>query len=159
MTVTIDCSVEFNMEGIWAVVDIGGEYYWDPSVTLVDLCKKTVGFYSFESGELSPDGDIQVEWMREQLVDAIAYLDSIEKLKYIVYGTPVCGYCIQTKKLLEQQGIPFDYKDLGDVSSDEKDMLMKIAGKEFRTVPQIFKERKDGLQYVGGFTELKEELK
>jgi len=80
-------------------------------------------------------------------------------LKYVVYGTPACGFCIQAKRLLEQNEIQFDYIDLGDVTSDEQNMLMEVAGKVFRTVPQIFKERTDGLQYVGGFTELKEELK
>ena len=80
-------------------------------------------------------------------------------LKYIVYGTPACGFCIQAKRLLEREDIPFDYTDLGDVTEDEQKMLMEIAGKTFRTVPQIFKERTDGLHYVGGFTELKEELK
>lgn len=79
-------------------------------------------------------------------------------LKYVVYGTPGCGFCIQAKRLLEQKEIPFDYMDLRDVTTDEQHMLMEIAGKVFRTVPQIFKERTDGMYYVGGFTELKEEL-
>lgn len=79
-------------------------------------------------------------------------------LKYVVYGTPACGFCIQAKRLLEQKEINFDYIDLGDVTPEDQTKLMEVAGKAFRTVPQVFKERTDGLKYVGGFTELKEEL-
>lgn len=78
---------------------------------------------------------------------------------YIIYGTQSCGYCIQAKRILEQKGMDFSYVDLTDTTPGEQAKLMEIAGKPFRTVPQIFhKGFGNELKYVGGFTDLKAEL-
>ena len=78
---------------------------------------------------------------------------------YIIYGTQTCGYCTQAKQLLEQKGMDFSYVDLTETTPGEQAKLMEIAGKAFRTVPQIFhKGFGNELKYVGGFTDLKEEL-
>ena len=81
-------------------------------------------------------------------------------MKYEVYGTPVCGYCVQAKRLLTDRELQFEYHDLTTVDSAWKDELMEVAGQQFRTVPQIFTVDEDGQRsYVGGFTELNESLK
>ena len=80
-------------------------------------------------------------------------------MKYVVIGTPVCGYCRQAKAVLEQKGLDYKYVDLTEVAPAEQDRLMKIAGKEFRTVPQIFTVDNDDWGYVGGYTELAASLK
>ena len=78
---------------------------------------------------------------------------------FIIYGTPGCGFCIQAKRVLEQKEMDYDYVDLSDTTPGEQAKLMEIAGKPFRTVPQIFHRGFDSdptnLSYVGGFTELK----
>jgi len=80
-------------------------------------------------------------------------------MKYTIYSTPGCGYCIQAKRLLESKGIDFDYIDLSELDGADKAQLQEIAGIPFRTVPQIFKTNEDSqLEYVGGFTELRASL-
>lgn len=80
-------------------------------------------------------------------------------MKYEVYGTPVCGYCVQAKRLLEDRELNYRYFDLTDVDEAKQDKLMEIAGFQFRTVPQIFTVEDGERKYVGGYTELNESLK
>ena len=75
-------------------------------------------------------------------------------MKYIVIGTPVCGYCTQAKAVLERKELDYEYRCLTEVSPKEQDRLQDIAGKEFRTVPQIFVVEGETWCYVGGYTEL-----
>jgi|TARA_B110000908_G_scaffold29326_1_gene34568 glutaredoxin len=91
---------------------------------------------------------------------------------HIIYGTKTCGYCNQAKSLLRQNGLDFTYIDLSEVTEEDQDELMRIAGKQFRSVPQIFtKESSDRetwsyiepgnretWSYIGGFTELRDKL-
>jgi glutaredoxin len=66
---------------------------------------------------------------------------------------------INAKKLLEEKEIEYTYRDLGEVNTADVNALQKIAGAPFRTVPQIFKYKVGGgLDYIGGFTELKASL-
>ena len=83
---------------------------------------------------------------------------------FIIYGTPSCGYCIQAKRVLEAGEHDYSYVDLSDTTPGEQAKLMEIAGKPFRTVPQIFHKAGFGtdseqLEYVGGYTELQAMLK
>ena len=80
-------------------------------------------------------------------------------MKYIVVGTPVCGYCRQAKAVLEQNNLEYEYRCLSEVAPDEQDRLMEVAGQPFRTVPQIFTIENDHWGYVGGYTELVKSLK
>jgi len=87
---------------------------------------------------------------------------------HIIYGTKTCGYCHQAKSILRQNGLNFEYVDLSEVTEEEQDELMKIAGEQFRSVPQIFtketnefwagRHSKINWKYIGGFTELKDAL-
>ena len=70
-------------------------------------------------------------------------------MKYIVIGTPVCGYCTQAKAVLERKELDYEYRCLTEVSPREQDRLQDIAGKEYRTVPQIFVvEKRSGVTLV-----------
>lgn len=66
----------------------------------------------------------------------------------IVWSKDHCPYCVQAKALLEQKGIEFEERKIGDGWS--KEQLLE-AVPNARTVPQIFL---DG-ELVGGFTELR----
>ncbi|MAI05499.1 MAG: glutaredoxin [Euryarchaeota archaeon] len=79
-------------------------------------------------------------------------------MKYIVIGTPVCGYCTQAKNLLERKELDYEYRCLTEVSPKEQDRLQDIAGQAFRTVPQIFTVEGETWGYVGGYTELNSTL-
>ena len=75
-------------------------------------------------------------------------------MKYVVIGTPTCGYCTQAKAVLEQKELPYEYKCLTEVAPAEQDRLMEVAGQAFRTVPQIFTVEDDQWGYIGGYTDL-----
>ena len=71
---------------------------------------------------------------------------------YTIYSKPNCSYCLQAKQLLEMEGLPFEYKQLGThYNLDELMTLFPNA----RTFPMIVK---DG-EIVGGYSDLVEYLK
>ena len=72
-------------------------------------------------------------------------------MKAIVWSKDHCPYCVQAKTLLEQKGIEFEEKKIGEGYTKE-DLLEAVPNA--RTVPQIFL---DG-ELVGGFTELRAKL-
>ena len=75
--------------------------------------------------------------------------------EYIVIGKASCPFCTRAKSLLDSKGIEYTYRDVQEVNSADVAALEKIAGGEFRTVPQIFKYKPGGgLDYIGGFTDL-----
>ena len=68
--------------------------------------------------------------------------------KVKIYTTPICGYCVMAKRLLDQQDVP--YEEINAASDPELRMwLIKATGQ--RTVPQIF----FGDESIGGFQELR----
>lgn len=66
----------------------------------------------------------------------------------VVWSKYHCPYCDQAKALLQQKGIPFEERKIGDGWTKEE-LLESIP--TARTVPQIVI---DG-ECIGGFTELK----
>lgn len=68
-------------------------------------------------------------------------------MRAIVWSKYHCPYCDQAKRLLEQKGIQFEERKIGDGYSKE-DLLEAVPGA--RTVPQIFIND----ELIGGFTEL-----
>jgi glutaredoxin len=77
---------------------------------------------------------------------------------YIIYGTASCTYCVEAKKLLDREDKDYTYSDITVLTQTERDNIQEIAGVVFRTVPQIFKLVDNEMVYVGGFTDLKEDL-
>jgi glutaredoxin len=69
-------------------------------------------------------------------------------MKAIVWSKDYCPYCVQAKTLLEQKGIQFEERKIGDGWT--KEQLLE-AVPDARTVPQIFLND----ELVGGFTELR----
>ena len=71
--------------------------------------------------------------------------------KAIVWSKYHCPYCDQAKALLNQKGIPFEERKIGDGWTKEE-LLESIP--TARTVPQIILDGK----VIGGFTELRAHL-
>ena len=71
--------------------------------------------------------------------------------KAIVWSKYHCPFCDQAKALLNQRGIAFEEKKIGDGYTREE-LLEAIPSA--RTVPQIFIDN----QLIGGFNELKAHL-
>jgi glutaredoxin 3 len=69
-------------------------------------------------------------------------------MKAIVWSKDHCPYCVQAKALLEQKGVEFEERKIGDGWT--KEQLLE-AVPNARTVPQIFLND----ELVGGFTELR----
>ena len=68
--------------------------------------------------------------------------------KVEIYTTPICGYCMMAKRLLDGKGV--DYNEInvmGDMAEMQK-MIQRANGG--RTVPQIF----IGDTHVGGSDDL-----
>lgn len=72
-------------------------------------------------------------------------------MKAVVWSKYHCPFCDQAKALLDQKGIKYEEKKIGDGYSKE-DLLEAVPNA--RTVPQIFFDN----QLIGGFTELKRYL-
>jgi glutaredoxin 3 len=72
-------------------------------------------------------------------------------MRAIVWSKYHCPYCDQAKALLEQKGIEFEERKIGDGYTRE-DLLEAIP--TARTVPQIIIDDK----LIGGFTDLRKHL-
>lgn len=68
-------------------------------------------------------------------------------MKAVVWSKYHCPYCDQAKALLNQKGIEFEEKKIGDGYTKEE---LLEAVPTARTVPQIFIDGK----LIGGFTDL-----
>jgi glutaredoxin len=73
-------------------------------------------------------------------------------MKAIIWSKYHCPYCDQAKALLEQQGIEFEERKIGDGFTKEE-LLQAVPNA--RTVPQILIDN----QLIGGFTDLQKYLK
>jgi len=73
-------------------------------------------------------------------------------MKAIVWSKFNCQHCDQAKALLDQQGIEFEERRIGDGWTKEQ-LLESVP--TARSVPQIFVND----QLVGGFTELQKYIK
>jgi glutaredoxin-related protein len=73
-------------------------------------------------------------------------------MKAIVWSKFNCQHCDQAKALLDQQGIEFEERRIGDGWTKEQ-LLESVPSA--RSVPQIFVND----QLIGGFAELQKYLK
>ena len=65
-----------------------------------------------------------------------------------LYTTPLCGYCMAAKRLLDSKGAGYAEIDLAREPGRRAEMIQRANGR--RTVPQIFI---DG-EHVGGFDDI-----
>jgi glutaredoxin 3 len=72
-------------------------------------------------------------------------------MKAVIWSKYHCPYCDQAKALLQQKGIEFEEKKIGDGYTKE-DLLEAVPSA--RSVPVIFL----GEELIGSFTELKAKL-
>jgi len=73
-------------------------------------------------------------------------------MKAVIWSKYHCPYCDQAKALLEQLGIEFEERKIGDGFTKEE-LLQAVPNA--RTVPQILIDN----QLIGGFTDLQKYLK
>jgi glutaredoxin 3 len=56
--------------------------------------------------------------------------------KVVIYTAPICGYCVQAKRLLTRKGVVYEEIDVSRNPEQRRDMVQKSGGR--MTVPQIF---------------------
>lgn len=69
----------------------------------------------------------------------------------IIWSKNTCSFCVKAKELLEEHGIEYEERMLGEKWT-KNDLLEKVPNA--KTVPQIFIDN----AYIGGYTELVEFL-
>lgn len=80
-------------------------------------------------------------------------------MKYIIYGKERCVYCQASKKLLDNLGIEYEYKQINkDYTLNDFLELREKYNKNHSTFPFIL-ESVDGEDpvYIGGFSDLDKE--
>lgn len=78
MNLEVDTFAEFGGQGVMTGVYIGDHEHYEPYISLAELCKRTVDAYRLVDGELVASAKEEIDAMREQLIEAHAYLDLIE---------------------------------------------------------------------------------
>ena len=56
--------------------------------------------------------------------------------KVVIYTAPVCGYCVQAKRLLMRKGVAYEEIDVSRNPEERRTMIQRSGGR--MTVPQIF---------------------
>ena len=77
-------------------------------------------------------------------------------MKYKIYATKTCPFCMMAKHLLDRKKIEYEYLTMEPGS----DILMEIKERtEQQTVPLIFEVTEGGTEtFIGGFTDLNNKL-
>ncbi len=68
--------------------------------------------------------------------------------KIEIYTTPICGFCMRAKALLDRKGVKYKEIDLFETPEARAEMMKRANGR--RTVPQIFIDD----QGIGGSDDL-----
>jgi len=56
--------------------------------------------------------------------------------KVVIYTAPICGYCVQAKRLLTRKGVVYEEIDVSRHPEQRRAMVQGSGGR--MTVPQIF---------------------
>ena len=78
MKLDVESFAEFDGKGVVTGVYIGDHEHYEPYISLAELCKRTVESYQLVNGEFVATAKDEIDAMREQLIEAHAYLDLIE---------------------------------------------------------------------------------
>jgi glutaredoxin len=65
----------------------------------------------------------------------------------VVYGKTTCAYCDRAKDLLDEKGIPYEFKNIEEEWQALEEMRILTGGA--RTVPQILVDKKPIGDYDG----------
>jgi glutaredoxin 3 len=78
--------------------------------------------------------------------------------QFTIYSKSGCPNCTKAKNLLKEKNLNFNIVDCDDFLIEDKEnfliFIQDISGKEYRTFPMIF----DNKKFIGGFTEMQKYL-
>ena len=77
---------------------------------------------------------------------------------YIIFGLSTCGYCLETKKFLNERNIKYKYYSIDNFKELFFRVLIEVSivhpelniNKTHKTVPVIFYKKK----FIGGYSDL-----
>lgn len=78
-------------------------------------------------------------------------------MEIIIYGKEGCVLCDKTRMLCQIQSLPFQYLTVG--SDITVEALQAKVGQPVRSLPQIFVQKGETNDYVGGYDSLRDMLK
>ena len=77
-------------------------------------------------------------------------------MRYILFVKETCPYCVKAVQLLEENGAKYN---LVTFDPDQEDVLKEVkAAYDWKTVPMIFYRNNNLIKFIGGYTDLLEEL-
>jgi len=83
-------------------------------------------------------------------------LARLHKMKYKIYATEHCPFCVMAKSMLERKGYEFEYITLeagSEIITEIKNTTQQL------TVPLIFEVDDDNKEkFIGGYTELAHQI-
>lgn len=78
-------------------------------------------------------------------------------MEIIIYGKEGCINCDKTRMLCQIQSLSFQYLLVGtDITAEA---LQEQVGQPVRSLPQIFVRTEDSTTYVGGYDDLRTQLR
>ncbi|MDD3018475.1 MAG: glutaredoxin domain-containing protein [Comamonas sp.] len=78
-------------------------------------------------------------------------------MEIIIYGKEGCINCDKTRMLCQIQSLSFQYLLVGtDITAEA---LQEQVGQPVRSLPQIFVRTEDNTTYVGGYDDLRTQLR
>lgn len=78
-------------------------------------------------------------------------------MEVIIYGKAGCTNCDKTRMLCQIQSLPFQYLTVGEDITAEA--LQEQVGQPVRSLPQIFIRTEEGSTYVGGYDDLRTQVR
>ncbi len=77
-------------------------------------------------------------------------------MRYILFIKEDCPYCVDAVQLLEEKGMSFNTVVF---DPEQEDVLKEIkTAYDWKTVPMVFYRNGSLIKFVGGYTDLLEEL-
>ena len=78
-------------------------------------------------------------------------------MKFILFIKNECPYCVKAENLLKSKKIPYNVISFDDSQQETLTEIKKAY--DWSTVPIVFKKVGDVMTFVGGYTDLVENLK
>jgi len=80
-------------------------------------------------------------------------IDINKNPEWLIFGRIACPYCKRAKQLAIQNKLDFQYYEISDLNSEQRDHIFK--NQDIKTIPVILKNEKSHYKYIGGYDELK----
>jgi glutaredoxin 3 len=78
-------------------------------------------------------------------------------MRYILFVKEICPFCVKAVQLLEDKGVKYN---LVTFDPGQEEILKEVkTAYDWKTVPMVFYRNNNLIKFIGGYTDLLEELK